>query len=79
MHPDGRFLPSMGRRASRHTTEHLVSHGRVGCPRSAGDVDLDRCYSCPLLSGMRTDASGLRWVRCRTVFGPLTPAGPEVV
>lgn len=78
MQIEGRFFPR-GRRGPRHATEHLVSHGRVGCPRSAaGDVDFDRCYSCPLLAGIRTDDSGLRWVRCRTTFGPLAPAGSEI-
>ena len=81
MQIDGRFLPR-GWRARRRPAEHLVSRGRVGCPRSAAgdvDLDLDRCYSCPLLAGIRTDDRGLRWVHCRTGFGPQTPAGSEAI
>lgn len=51
-----------------------MSDGRVGCPRSAsGDVDLDRCYSCPLLGGIRVDDAGT-WVTCRPASRRLTSA-----
>lgn len=40
--------------------------GRVACARSAvGDVDVDRCFSCPLLADVRVDEVGREWISCR--------------
>ena len=50
----------------RTRIEQLVSDGRVACARSAaGDVDLDRCFSCPLLEQIRVDEAGREWVSCQ--------------
>ena len=55
-------------RAGRAAPAHLVSDGRVGCPRSAvADIDLDMCFSCPLLDDIRVDDAGRSWVVCRPV------------
>lgn len=49
-----------------HRPEQLVTNGRVACARSAaGDVDVDRCISCPLLADIRVDEVGREWVSCR--------------
>lgn len=62
-------------RAGRRPVEQLVSEGRVGCPRSGlGDVDLDQCLACPLLSDIRVDEAGRTWVSCRPASRLLTSA-----
>lgn len=54
------------RRRTPGRDELLVSDGHVACARSAmGDVDLDRCLSCPLLENVRVDEAGREWVSCR--------------
>ncbi|HEU4511795.1 MAG TPA: hypothetical protein VFR87_01685 [Nocardioidaceae bacterium] len=60
---------------ARPASEHLVSDGRVGCPRSAvGEVDLDRCLSCPLLSEIKVDDDGRTWLSCKPASRLLTAA-----
>lgn len=70
---DGLTVPGMRtlRRTTAGTTHvrdlgHLVSGGRVACPRApGGDVDVDRCYGCSALEHVAEDESGAQWVRCR--------------
>ncbi len=63
------------RRHRRSGYEHLVTNGRVGCPRSAvGAVDLDRCLACPLLADIRIDKGGREWVSCTRAPRLLTAA-----
>jgi hypothetical protein len=60
---------------TRSSEEHLVTDGRLACPRSAvAGADLDRCYSCPLLDDIRVDSQGRTWVRCHPAARILTPA-----
>jgi len=42
----------------------LVTRGRVYCPFSRSDVDVDRCYDCPSCEGLFDNGSGGTWVRC---------------
>ncbi len=59
----------------RPSTEQLVSDGRVPCQHSpVGDVDLDRCFSCPLLDDIRVDDEGRAWLTCRPASRLLTAA-----
>ena len=68
------LFPRLRTRAGRRP-EQMVSNGRVACPRSAaGDVDLDRCFSCPLLGDMRVDEAGREWVSCRPAPHMVTAA-----
>lgn len=49
----------------RRGQERIVGDGRVPCPRSAaGDVEIDRCYSCAHLVEIREDGRGRTVVRC---------------
>jgi hypothetical protein len=51
------------RRRSRRG--YLVVDGRVACPNHAGyEVDVDACYSCPLLFDVTVDG-GQTAVHCR--------------
>lgn len=55
----------MARRNARPRNAHLVTNGRVACPRSStGDIDADACFSCPMFGGFVEDASGNTWMRC---------------
>ncbi|HEX6248798.1 MAG TPA: hypothetical protein VFZ64_13085 [Nocardioidaceae bacterium] len=59
----------------RSRVEHLVSEGRVECQQSTmGNVDLDRCLSCPLLADIRVDEAGRSWVSCRPATHLVTAA-----
>jgi hypothetical protein len=46
----------------------LVTNSRVACPMGAsGDVDIDRCYSCPYFkAALRDDTAGEQWIACST-------------
>jgi hypothetical protein len=43
----------------------IVDEGRVGCPRSTHDVDVDWCFACPSFEGPTEDGHGNRLMRCR--------------
>lgn len=67
--------PRFLRRDARGQRGQLVTNGRVACVRSAaGDVDVDRCLSCPLLENVRVDEAGREWVSCRPAAHLLTSA-----
>jgi hypothetical protein len=42
----------------------LVSNGRVACPMSTFDVEVDRCLGCDLYEGT-VGADNGTWVQCR--------------
>lgn len=45
---------------------HFIYRGRVGCPVSGSDVDLDTCNACPAL--LETRAGDERpYIRCKPV------------
>ncbi|HSF26707.1 MAG TPA: hypothetical protein VLC50_04235 [Actinomycetes bacterium] len=45
--------------------DRVIVAGRVACPRDVfGDVDVDRCLSCPFFKGIHTSADGTQWLRC---------------
>jgi hypothetical protein len=45
----------------------IADEGRVACPRSRHDVDVDWCFTCPSFEGPTEDGNGNILVRCRTV------------
>jgi hypothetical protein len=55
------FRPPLDRR--------FIDAGRVSCPLRAGDVDVDRCASCPWLAGF-DHGSRTPSIRCRPDFVP---------
>ncbi len=45
---------------------YLVVEGRVACPNHAGyEVDVDACFSCPLLVEITSDGDDVTAVHCR--------------
>jgi hypothetical protein len=50
-------------RARRY--DSLVTAGRVACPYSRGDVDVDLCYACPSFEGLSENTAEGTWLRCR--------------
>jgi hypothetical protein len=52
----------------RKTTRQIVTKGRVSCPETKRDVDIDGCGECPNLVDIETD-SGKTIMTC----SPSTP------
>lgn len=51
-------------RQDRHAK--LVTAGRVSCRLvDSGDIDVDRCFSCPYFEGTVGGKAGKEWLRCR--------------
>ena len=42
----------------------VADRGRVNCPYSSGDIDVDACLSCPRLDFASVDTEGNGTVRC---------------
>lgn len=42
----------------------LVTDGRVSCPLSNYDVEIDRCFSCTHFKGVAEGGEAM-WLRCR--------------
>ncbi len=42
----------------RDGTQRLIDEGRVACPRDGADVDIEQCYTCPWLRGLRHVKNG---------------------
>lgn len=45
----------------------IPEEGRVACPRSTHDVDVDWCFTCPSFAGLTEDGTGNQQLRCRPV------------
>jgi hypothetical protein len=45
--------------------DSLVTAGRVSCPYSRGDVDVDVCFACASFEGMSEGNAAGKWLRCR--------------
>jgi hypothetical protein len=43
----------------------LTTDGRVSCPYSRTDVDVDLCFECPAFERTFDGKSGKTWIRCR--------------
>jgi hypothetical protein len=53
---------------ARKADERYIHRGRVACPRSPGDVEVDLCYGCRFMREIQESAS-LPFVRCRPRAG----------
>jgi hypothetical protein len=49
----------------------FVTRGRVYCPYSRSDVDVDQCYDCPSCEGLFDNVAGGTWVRCGAPYARL--------